>query len=296
MIEVGMCKHALALLVCAAFVSTAVGQGVAPSRAPKTFDLNTIMMQATFRIEGHTANGEQVLGTGFLMGRPLTKEPGRARFVLITAAHVLNDMAGDNVSLIMRRRSPNGAWQKIRVFVPIRSGAQPLWVHHPQADVAALYVAIPKELVPEDLVSTGLLATDSTLTQFEIHPGDELECLGYPLGYENPGGFPILRSGKIASYPLVPAKENPYFLLDFRVFKGNSGGPVYFVQGNRTYRGATQIGVIQFIMGLVSEEVSMTQQFQGLYENRSETYPLGLAKIVPAAFIVETLNLLPPPD
>jgi hypothetical protein len=34
---------------------------------------------------------------------------------------------------------------------------------------------------------------------------------------------------------------------------------------------------------------------QGLYENRSQTYSLGLAKIIPATFILETINLPPPP-
>lgn len=197
--------------------------------------------------------------------------------------------------LVMRQKTPEGTWREAPVPIPIRSNGRPLWVQHPQADVAAMYVALPTDMAPE-LISTALLATDETLTKFEIHPGDELNCLGYPLGFENPGGFAVLRSGKIASYPLVPSKQNPFFLLDFRVFKGNSGGPVYFVQSNRFYGGGTVIGIIQFVMGLVSQEVGMTQQFQGLYESRSETYPLGLAKIVPAAFIVETVSMLPPPD
>jgi S1-C subfamily serine protease len=81
------------------------------------------------------------------------------------------------------------------------------------------------------------LIDDQKLSEFEIHPGDELNVLGYPLGFGNVGDFPVLRSGKIASYPLVPTSENPFFLPDFRVFQGNSGGPVYFVQSNRVYGG-----------------------------------------------------------
>jgi len=49
------------------------------------------------------------------------------------------------------------------------------------------------------------------------------------------------------------------------------------------------------LIGLVSEEISVTENLQGMYENRSERYPLGLAKIVPAAFIKETVDMLPDP-
>ena len=53
-------------------------------------------------------------------------------------------------------------------------------------------------------------------------------ALGFPQGLSaNPAGFPILRSGRVASYPLGPSTAFPTFLLDFRVFPGNSGGPVW---------------------------------------------------------------------
>jgi S1-C subfamily serine protease len=157
-----------------------------------------------------------------------------------------------------------------------------------------MYVALPNWAVPY-LLPSDFLASDKLLSQYQIHPGDELNVLGYPLGFKGPGGFPVLRSGKIASYPLVPTKDNPFFLLDFRVFQGNSGGPVYLVSQNRVWGGATHIGTIQMLMGLVSEEVSATEEYRGLYENRAQRYPLGLAKVVPAEFIKETIELLPVP-
>jgi hypothetical protein len=214
--------------------------------------------------------------------------------VLVTAAHVLDAMTGDTANLTLRRKLPSG-WQTLSAPVPIRQNGHPMWIKHSVADVAAMYVNLPNDFKPSLAIPVNLLATDSILTKLEIHPGDELNVLGYPLGFGNPAGdFPVLRSGKIASYPIVPMGENPYFLLDFRVFEGNSGGPVYFVQSNRIYGGTAQIGTIQFVMGLVSEEISVTQQFQGLYENRAERYPLSLAKIVPAFYISDTLKLLPP--
>lgn len=259
---------------------------------PLFTDLNTLLMQSTFRIQGQSPQGPTA-GTCFLVVVPDDKTPGRGQIVLVTANHVLNEMVGDT-AILFARTKVGSRWEAKPTPIQIRVNGRPKWVSNPRADVAAMYTALPEGVKVPFPPSTGLI-DDKQMVELEIHPGDELNVLGFPLGYGTDGGSPVLRSGKIASYPLVPTSENPFFLLDFRVFKGNSGGPVYFIQNNRLYGGATHIGsVSQYIVGLVSEEIGMTQQFQGLYENRSETYPLGLAKIIPATFIAETIKQLPP--
>ncbi len=177
----------------------------------------------------------------------------------------------------------------------IRKGATPLWKEHPEADVAAMYVPLPHE-ADIILLPMSLLATDKELEQYEIHPGDLLSCLGYPYGVEaNEAGFPILRSGQIASYPLTPTSKVKTFLYDFRVFSGNSGGPVYFVDRNRTYGGGLKLGeTIQFFAGLVSQEQVIEQETRSITETRLVKYPLSLAVVVHAALIKETIDLLPP--
>jgi len=139
-----------------------------------------------------------------------------------------------------------------------------------------LPVFVAKQTKEIPMLSTDLLADDKIMERFEIHPGDELLCLGYPLRAEV-FGFSILRSGKIASYPLLPAKDTKTFLFDFEVFKGNSGGPVYFVDKGRRYGGTAHVAEsIQFVAGIV------TRQHE----------KLRLAVVVPAYFIKETLALL----
>lgn len=109
-----------------------------------------------------------------------------------------------------------------------------LYVKHPDADVAALYVDMPDDLnVP--ILPINLLGDDEALTRFEIYPGDELLCLGFPLFVSSDFGFPILRSGKITSYPIIPTAIIKHIFFDFHVFEGNSGGPVYFVDHDRVY-------------------------------------------------------------
>jgi len=290
-------KNAVVLvLLCAIRVSA---QTPSPPTAPplpaKDIELNTALMQTTFLIKGPNAQGQQTLGTVFIMGKPLPNQQGRGAYVLITAAHVLSEIAGDT-ALVMLRVEQSGKWVPFPLPIQIRMNGAPLWIKHPNADVAAMYIALPTE-VALPLLSTDMLADDSLLAKFEIHPGDELECLGYPLGQAaNDAGFPILRSGKIASYPLLPTASNPTFLYDFRVFQGNSGGPVYFVQSNRSYQSTVQLGqTIHLIVGLVSQESLMQQHTIGPYSDETHQLQLGLAIVVQAALIKQTIESLPAP-
>jgi hypothetical protein len=286
------------LLVCLSMSSM---EAMPMPQSDKDFDLNTVLMESTFKLEGQTAQGQTTIGTAFVMGRPYPRKPGeqaqKARYVLITAAHVLEEMQGDTATLYLRRKIDNDNWAKVPLAIPIRANGQPLWTKHPSADVAVMYIRLPSE-VSIPLLSTDLLADDSMIQQYEIHPGDELKCLGYPLGLEaNDAGFPVLRSGTIASYPLLPTNATKVFLFDFRVFKGNSGGPVYFVDSNRTYKGHTMVGEsIHFIMGLVSGERLFQQQIPGPYSEEVRQLQLGLAQVVHASLIKEAINSLPSPD
>jgi hypothetical protein len=250
-------------------------------------EINTILMRSTFMIAG-----DKVTGTAFILGRPSKQDKEKAYYVLVTAAHVLNNMQGERAVLNLRKRSGE-VFSKVPYPIPIRQGTVQLWVQHPTADVAAMYIAIPKD-IDIQLLPVDLLATDDILKQFEIHPGDRLSCLGFPLMAEsNDAGFPILRSGQISSFPLVPMSSVKNILFDFNVFEGNSGGPVYFVDSNRVYSGGTHIGKIQFLMGLVSEQKFLEEQIESLRQVRKERYQLGLAVVIPAQFIRETIDRLP---
>lgn len=257
------------------------------------FESNVTFMRSTFRLEGQ---GSQ--GTAFLVGRPHPKVPTKLRYVLVTAAHVLEGMKGDKATLVLRREVPPATWETLPTPLTIRDQGQNLWTKHPQADVGVIYVGVPKNAT-RGVIPLDMLADDSLLSEYEIHPGDDLTCLGYPLGAGNSqGDFPILRSGKIASYPLLPSKEMKTFLLDFPVFPGNSGGPVYISHsGPRIMGSAIVTGrPFHFVMGLVSQQRMFTQKIEELYGKREQSYPLGLAEIVHASIIREAIELLPAPE
>lgn len=255
--------------------------------AQDILELNTLLMHSTFRIEGSGKTG-----TIFIIGKPTLKDSSQAYYVLVTADHVLNDIKSEYANLFLRVKK-NGKYTKLPYKLKVREKGKPLWIKHPIVDVAAMYVDLPKE-IKITLLPTKFLATDDLLYKYEIHPGDELLCLGFPYGAEaNDAGFPILRSGKIASYPITPTREIKSFLYDFQIFGGNSGGPVYFIGLNRSYKGKVHLGEVRFIMGVVSEELVLEEQVESLAEITVKKHPLRLAKVIPAIFIKETIDLLP---
>ncbi len=273
-----------------------VAQVQAPE--PNWTDFNSILMAATFKLEGQgEAPGQTVIGTGFLIGRPFPKEPTKGKYVLVTAAHVLDDMRGDTIVVHSRRQVGTDSWVAVPFPLAIRANGRPLFARLPDADVAAIYLQLPSGVTPP-LLPTSVLADDDMLKKFAIHPGDEVRCLGYPLGLpSNDAGFPILRSGKIASYPLLPTDRLKTFLLDFKVFKGNSGGPAYFVDSGRTYEKAVHLGEdVQFIVGLISQEGLFEQKISSPYSDEVRRLQLNLGIIVYASQIKKAIDLLPPPE
>jgi len=274
---------ALVLPSAGAFADTTISRPPAPSE-----ELNTVLMHATFLILGPSSKvpGGSASGTVFVIGVPHKEEPKVANIVLVTAAHVLDDIAGDNATLLLRRRNENGTYTAIPFQLPIRANGKPLYVKHPTADVVAMYANLPDE-VPITGLSPDALVTDKTLEDIDVHPGDEAFVLGFPLAASSPGGFPLLRVGHIMSYPLTPMKTIGRIDFDLFVYPGNSGGPVYFSYSNRVFKGQMHLGMSnQGILGLVIQEThSAIAQFADK--------PLNYGIVVPAPFIRETIDMLP---
>ena len=125
---------------------------------------------------------------------------------------------------------------------------------------------------------------DDTFSSYAVGAGDQMMALGFPRGLSaNPAGFPILRSGRVASFPLAPAAAFPTFLLDFTVFPGNSGGPVFMAEGVRRRPGGGESQEVQFIAGLLTQQVELN----------SERLEIGI--VTHARYIRETLSLMDNP-
>ena len=248
-------------------------------------DLGTVLMESTFKLQGTTREDSLLFGSAFIFNMPCGEDGRQA--VLVTSAHLLDTLASDQALLGLRDRRWDGTWEERPWWVQIRSNGKPLWRRHREADVAAMCIELPGYAeIP--LASLDLLADAETFSRYQIHPGDELLCLGYSSqnGIHGPGGFPILRGGKIASYPLYPVEHHGTFKYDVEIFRGYSGGPVYFDQVGRIYGGAAHPGEqIQFIAGLLSRQ---------WFADKEETQPLKVAEVVHAQFIRQVLSELIP--
>src|SRR6185437_2798954 len=247
-------------------------------------DLSVQLMQATVQLEQPLGDGTRTVGTGFLISE--TAPDGTPRTVLVTANHVFDKMPNANARIGYRIANADGSWSYSPQPLKIRDAAgHPLWTHHPSRDVAAIAITAPpafaKAAIPEDY-----LAADDTFSKYQVEAGDEMMALGFPRGLAaNSAGFPILRAGRVASYPIAPARIFPTFLLDFSVFPGNSGGPV-FMSGPARRASADPAQPrqdVEFIAGLLTQQVELN----------SERLDIGI--VTNAKYIRETIALIQDP-
>ncbi len=242
--------------------------------------LSIDLIQATVQVEQPLGDGTRTVGTGFLISDPTPD--GKPRTVLVTANHVFRKMPGALATVGFRTENADGSWRYTPETVKIRDGDKELWTHHPDRDVAVIAIEAPpaftKAALPENW-----LGGDDAFAKYAVTPGDEMLALGFPEGLSaNAAGFPILRSGRVASFPLAPSNAFPTFLLDFAVFPGNSGGPV-FVDAPAHLASTSAASEPGFIAGLLTQQVEINSQ------------NLSIGIVTDARFVRETLSLLDNP-
>ena len=246
------------------------------------WDLAVELIHATVQLEQPLGDGTRTVGTGFLISE--TAPDGAPRTVLVTAAHVLSKMPNQEAKIGYRIANPDGSWSYSPEKLRIRDDSgHPLWTQHPARDVAAISITAP-DAFAKAAIPINWLAADDTFQMNAVSAGDEMMALGFPRGLSaNQAGFPILRSGRVASFPLAPAQIFPTFLLDFTVFPGNSGGPVFMSHGLRQV-GSGGSQDVQFIAGLLTQQVELN----------NERLEIGI--VTHAKFIRETIALMDNPQ
>lgn len=235
------------------------------------WDLTVQLINATVQIE-HTVSGERRTATGFLVDAP--RPDGAPRVVLVTAAHVVEPAETDEVRIGWRYQSASGGWRFNPQATPLRTpDGRPYWIRHPQRDVAVMEVSAPPEFA-RAAIPLAWLGDEAAMGEEAIGPGEELMALGYPRGLSaNRAGFPILRSGRVASWPLWPVSAFPTFLIDVAMFPGNSGGPVFTL-------GETRGWTHPVILGVVTQQVELNSE------------RLGIGVVTHAVYVRETIAML----
>ena len=276
----------LTILLLACMTGAVLGASQVPAE-----DFSTQVVRGTFKVVDPKSTA-----TAFVLSRPGKSEKGKPEkfeSLLVTAAHVFEETDAAEVTLELRTKKGDGEYQKLPMKLAIRAGGKPLWFKHPTADVAAIRFSPPKEAdiarLPLDL-----LADDAGYKKFELHAGDRILTCGYPHQVEaNAAGFPLLRAGAIATFPLWPAKTVKSFFADLNTFEGDSGSPVFVDEANRSYGGKIQPGRVQAIIGTVIAQEFFDEEVKMHYGTIKARQRLGLAVVVPAEFIRETVRLVP---
>src|SRR5688572_16945302 len=227
-----------------------------PIDAQKEIEFNTAMMDATIQIGGPSINlGKETCGSGFFIGGPSKQTSETSQYTFVTAAHVLERIAGDHARFAIRLKR-DGQVVRTVVTVPIRKSGIRLYAKHPNADISVMRVTLPNNNA-HAMVNWPALATDEVFARLGIHAGDEMFAVGYPLcRTANPQGYPMLRRGVVGTPIHVSGAALTSFLLDMPTFEGNSGGPVYFDYSDRTIGGVSGQGVAhRYIAGVVSQRL-----------------------------------------
>jgi len=221
-------------------------------------------------------------GSGFFIDGPSREILEPAEFTFVTAAHVLERIAGDQAEFAVRLKR-DGQIVRAVVTVAIRKSGIRLYAKHPNADISVMRVTLPSNTA-HAMVNWPALAGDEVFAKLGVHPGDEMFTVGYPLcRMANAQGYPMLRRGAVSTPLQVPGMVLTGFSLDVPTFEGNSGGPVYFDYSDRAIGGVSSKGELRrYVAGVVSNRMFGSDE------------PLLMAGVVPAKFIAEAVKLLPP--
>jgi hypothetical protein len=253
-------------------------------------DFNTQVTLATFKLVN-----PKTTATAFLLTRPAADKPGEIEWILVTAAHAMEEAPGDFATLILRKKRGD-EYEKLPFTLRLRRDGKPLWKKHPEADVAVMRISPPPTDAEPPHLSLDLLADDAAYKKYEIHPGDFVHSCGYPHKNEaNQYGFPLTRMGSIAGFPLTPSKTIHSYFVDLNVFEGDSGGPLYMSEANRFYNGKVQPASVQLILGVVVAQQQLNEELRAEYTTLQVRHRMGFAVIVPAQFVREAVASLPSP-
>ncbi len=235
-------------------------------------DFATEIFEATFKLFDPA-----VTGTCFLVRRP---DPDQAIY-LVTAAHMLEGTKADQATIVLRERCEDGTFKRHNHSVSVRRDGKPIWVRHPKDDIGVLRLTEPFP-VPFGTIPLSSIADPDQQSKFPLKICAPLFSLTYPKGFEgNSAGFPVARQGIVASFPLPPISKKHSFLADITAFGGDSGGPAFIASSTDH----------PTIIGIVVAQFRHDEQIKMEYEERSIHYPLGLAEVVHAKYIRETIEL-----
>lgn len=235
-------------------------------------------MRATVRIsQGNTS------GTGWLVAleAPPDAPPDAPRkHLLVTAAHVFSNMDSGECTLHFRTADQERGFVRKEVKLTIRDGQRKLWTQHPEMDAAVIAIDLPEGVDCQPFPERRI-ADEKFAEAKKVRVGQDVCVACFPAKVEaNAAGWPILRKGSIATYPLLPLAEAKTIFIDYSHFGGDSGAPV-----------VAWVDDEPLVVGLVIAMQRQTDKTSSPFEERTLHTPLHLAIAVQAPLIRQTIEL-----
>ena len=167
------------------------------------------------------------MATAFVIVRKGGGKSGASAPVMVTAGHLLDSVGKGPLVIAVRVPGKDGGSQLAVIGLPKQHPGKLVFARHPGEDVGAFDPSVldnaSRQVLPSFLTESSLVRDARSL-----HAGEEVSFLGFPdLVPGTSGGFPVVRSGKIASYPAAQPHSGGTFLINADVYPGDSGAPVF---------------------------------------------------------------------
>jgi hypothetical protein len=248
-------------------------------------DLVSVLMRSTCLITDAEEKGSPATGgTGFIVARSAKFNGNRNLRVLVTAQSVLESIKSDTATL-HGRRARNTSFELAPATLTIRAEGKELWTRSSaQPGLALLIFELPARM-DEGGLTVDQFLTDEVLKACEIQPGETFSSLGFPqFTSANAFEFPLLRTGTLASYPVLRAEGGATCLINLEILPGSAGSPVFLSKNNPVYGGTVHPGTLEGVLGMVVEPAVS-----------AGGAPLKMAVVVHASIIKEAIDSLPEP-
>ena len=238
------------------------------------------------------------IGTGTLVGRFYKKSSLNAKhyhIFIVTNRHVMEN----NRSLVIRFNPLNSRPAKDYDIPVIDESGKSIWKSHPNPEIDLAAICLDADFLHEEAVSYEYFHSDlhllplSQMAKQGMSEGDFIYVLGFPMGIMAPNRqYVISRTGIIARLRDTIEGINNDFMIDSMIFPGNSGGPVInkpeiiSIEGTNSVPSPYLIGIVASYLTYSDTAVSkQTGQSRVVFEENS-----GLAVVIPADYILETIN------
>jgi S1-C subfamily serine protease len=243
------------------------------------------------------------IGTGFLIGTPNGKKNdmgGDLYFpFLVTNKHVLKDQK----EVFLRFNPQSNEDSKDYPLPLVDDKNKILWTGHPSDDIDIAVIAINFQLLQKDQMkcyffeSDKQVLTKKQMIESGIGEGDFIYVCGFPMNLvDKTRKYVIVRTGIIARIKNYLDGYSKDFLVDSFVFPGNSGGPVINkaemigVENTKILTKCCLLGMVQSY--ITYKDIAISQQTKEprmIFVENS-----GLASVIPAEFILETIEIAIP--